>query len=184
VVSPQNHWDGFLRFGLKTGGDGFSNLASKSVATISPSLTSKPVVGFLLESQNQVGEGFSGLDLKTDSYDLVNWVSKSLRRFFGLCLKTNRTTICRLRHKSDGRMESVWGTRRDLGACFAWKQVGLGFSSLASRLLDAQHGWCTWHHYGGYVEVKLKTYGSIRWAISDPTTFSLLFSLYYALGVF
>jgi hypothetical protein len=23
VVWPQNHWDGFLRFGLKTGGDGF-----------------------------------------------------------------------------------------------------------------------------------------------------------------
>jgi hypothetical protein len=24
VVWPQDHWDGFLRFGLKTGGDGFS----------------------------------------------------------------------------------------------------------------------------------------------------------------
>jgi hypothetical protein len=24
VVWPQNHWDSFLRFGLKTGGDGFS----------------------------------------------------------------------------------------------------------------------------------------------------------------
>jgi hypothetical protein len=23
VVWPQNHWDGFLRFGLKTGGNGF-----------------------------------------------------------------------------------------------------------------------------------------------------------------
>jgi hypothetical protein len=23
VVWPQNHWDGFLRSGLKTGGDGF-----------------------------------------------------------------------------------------------------------------------------------------------------------------
>jgi hypothetical protein len=23
VVWPQNHWDGFLQFGLKTGGDGF-----------------------------------------------------------------------------------------------------------------------------------------------------------------
>jgi hypothetical protein len=23
VVWPQNHWDGFLRFGLKIGGDGF-----------------------------------------------------------------------------------------------------------------------------------------------------------------
>jgi hypothetical protein len=24
VVSPQNHWDGFSRSGIKTGGDGFS----------------------------------------------------------------------------------------------------------------------------------------------------------------
>jgi hypothetical protein len=24
VVWPQNYWDGFFRFGLKTGGDGFS----------------------------------------------------------------------------------------------------------------------------------------------------------------
>jgi hypothetical protein len=23
VIWPQNHWDGFLQFGLKTGGDGF-----------------------------------------------------------------------------------------------------------------------------------------------------------------
>jgi hypothetical protein len=47
VVWPQNHCDGFLRFGLKTGGEGFlrfdlktggdsfSGLASKPVATIS-----------------------------------------------------------------------------------------------------------------------------------------------------
>jgi hypothetical protein len=35
VVWPQNHWDGFLWFGLKTGGDGFSSLASKPVVTVS-----------------------------------------------------------------------------------------------------------------------------------------------------
>jgi hypothetical protein len=29
-------------------------------------------------------------------------------------------------------------TCQDLAACFAWKQVGLGFSSLASRLAEAQ----------------------------------------------
>jgi hypothetical protein len=28
--------------------------------------------------------------------------------------------------------------RRDLAAFFAWKQVGLGFSSLASRLVEAR----------------------------------------------
>jgi hypothetical protein len=49
----------------------FSSLASKLVATVSPGLASKPMVGFLVEPQNQGGEGFSGLGLKTDSFDLV-----------------------------------------------------------------------------------------------------------------
>jgi hypothetical protein len=67
VVWPQNNWDGFSRFGLKTSDDGFSQfglktdglgfsvlaskpvvtvfsgLASKPVATVSPGLASKPV---------------------------------------------------------------------------------------------------------------------------------------------
>jgi hypothetical protein len=55
VVWPQNHWDGFLWFGLKIGGD-----------------------GFWVEPQNQGGGGFPGLGLKTDSYNLVIWASKSL----------------------------------------------------------------------------------------------------------
>jgi hypothetical protein len=29
-------------------------------------------------------------------------------------------------------------TRQDLAACFTWKQVGLRFSSLASRLMEAR----------------------------------------------
>jgi hypothetical protein len=33
---------------------------------------------------------------------------------------------------------TAWDTRRDLAACFAWKQVWLGFPSLASRLAEAQ----------------------------------------------
>jgi hypothetical protein len=44
---------------------------------VSPDLTSKLVVGFLVESQNQGGGGFSGLDIKTDSSDLMIWASKS-----------------------------------------------------------------------------------------------------------
>jgi hypothetical protein len=64
VVWPQNHSNGFCRFGLKTGGDGFLQLASKLVATISPGLASKPVVGFLVEPQNQGGAGFPGLGQK------------------------------------------------------------------------------------------------------------------------
>jgi hypothetical protein len=49
----------------------FSSLTSKLVATVSLSLVSKPVIGFLVEPQNQGGGGFSGLGLKTDSSGLV-----------------------------------------------------------------------------------------------------------------
>jgi hypothetical protein len=75
-------------FGLKTTGTVLSGLASKSVVTISPDLASKPIVSFLVEPQNQGGGGFSSLGLKTGSYDLMIWASKSPRRFLGLSLKT------------------------------------------------------------------------------------------------
>jgi hypothetical protein len=55
----------------------FSGLTSKSVTIVSPNLASKSVVGFLVEPQNQGGGGFLGLCLKTGSYDLVIWTSKS-----------------------------------------------------------------------------------------------------------
>jgi hypothetical protein len=55
LVGPQNRWRRVLQFGLKTGGN-----------------------GFLVEPQNQGGGGFPGLGLKTDSYGLVIWSSKSL----------------------------------------------------------------------------------------------------------
>jgi hypothetical protein len=55
----------------------FSSLASKLVATVSPGLASKPVVGFLVAPQNQGGEGFPGLGLKTGSSGLMIWTSKS-----------------------------------------------------------------------------------------------------------
>jgi hypothetical protein len=38
--------------------------------------------------------GFSILGLKTGSYGLVIWASKSPRRFLGLGLKTKRASIC------------------------------------------------------------------------------------------
>jgi hypothetical protein len=95
VIWPQNHWDGFLRFGLELVATVFSDLASKSVATVSfglglksvvtvsfglvlkpvvtvfPDLASKPVVIFLVEPLNQSGAGFSGLALNISSYGLV-----------------------------------------------------------------------------------------------------------------
>jgi hypothetical protein len=96
VVWSQNYWNGFLQFGLKTGGDGFFRFGLK----IS-------------------GGGFPGLGLKTGSYGLVIWVSKSPRRFLYLGLKIKWTTVCRLCHKIDRRMKMSWGTRRDLATCFA-----------------------------------------------------------------
>jgi hypothetical protein len=93
----------------------FSDLASKPVMTVSPSLASKPVMDFLVEPQNQGGRGFSGLDLKTGSYGLVIWPSKSPRRFLGLGLKTKRALVCWLRHKTDGG-RSARDTRLDLVA--------------------------------------------------------------------
>jgi hypothetical protein len=44
---------------------------------VSPGLASKPVVGFLVEPQNQGGGGFPGLGLKTDSFGFMIWASKS-----------------------------------------------------------------------------------------------------------
>jgi hypothetical protein len=72
------------------------------VVTVSPGLASKPVVGFLVEPQNQDGGVFSGLGLKTGNSGLVIWASKSPRRFLGFGLKTKWTLIYRLRHKTDG----------------------------------------------------------------------------------
>jgi hypothetical protein len=127
----------FLRFGIKTSGD-----------------------SFLVEPQNQGGGGFPGLGLKTGSYglviwvskspqgfpdldirigryDLVIWASKSPRRFLRLGLKTKQASVCRLRHKTDGG-RSTQDTRRDLASCFTWKQVRVGFSSLTLRLAEAR----------------------------------------------
>jgi hypothetical protein len=108
----------------------FFSLASKLVPTASPGLTSKPTVGFLVEPQNQCGGGFLGLGLKTDSFGLVICASKSPRRFLSLSLKIKQVSVYRLHHKTNGR-RSARDTHRDLAACFTWKQVWLGFSSLA-----------------------------------------------------
>jgi hypothetical protein len=108
----------------------FSSLASKLVAMVSPGLDSKPAVGFLVEPQNQGGGGFPGLGVKTDNFGLVIWASKSPRRFHGLGLKTKWVLVCRLHHKTNGG-RLAQDTHRDLAACFAGKQVWLGFPSLA-----------------------------------------------------
>jgi hypothetical protein len=44
VVCSQNHWDGFLRFGLKTGGDGFLRFGLKTIGSRFPVWALKPAV--------------------------------------------------------------------------------------------------------------------------------------------
>jgi hypothetical protein len=88
----------------------FSSLASKLVVTVSIGLASNPTIDFLVEPQNQGGGGFPGLCIKTDSFCLVIYASKSPRRFLGLGLKIKWASICRLRHKTDGG-RSAWDTR-------------------------------------------------------------------------
>jgi hypothetical protein len=82
VVWPQNHLTVFI------------GLSSKPVAIVFSSLALKPVVGFLVEPQNQGGRGFPGLGLKTGSYgfdDLglkitatVSWFGPQNQAGFGL----------------------------------------------------------------------------------------------------
>jgi hypothetical protein len=68
MVWPQNHWDDFSSvwaskpmmtvckwFDFKITRTIFFSLTSKLVVTVSPSLTSKPAVDFLVDHQNQGG---------------------------------------------------------------------------------------------------------------------------------
>jgi hypothetical protein len=68
-------------------------LASKLLATVSPGLFSKSVMGFLVEPQKHGGGGFPSLGLKTGSSGLVIWASKSPRRFLGLGFKTKQASV-------------------------------------------------------------------------------------------
>jgi hypothetical protein len=98
---------------------------------------------------------FMSLGLETGNYCLLIWASKSSRRFLDLYLKTKHATVYQLFHKIDGRIKTTWDTRGDVATCIAWKQIRLVFPSLASRLAEACRGWCTWHHRGGCIELKL-----------------------------
>jgi hypothetical protein len=111
LVEPQNQGRRFV-----------SGLASKPVGPVWP--------------QNRWVR-FLSLDLKTGSCGLVIWTSKSPRWFFCLGLKTKQASVCQLCHKIDGGRMTC-DTSRDLVACFAWKQVALGFSSLATRPAEAR----------------------------------------------
>jgi hypothetical protein len=61
----------------------FSSLTSKLVATVSPSLASKLVVDFLIESQNR-WLWFDDLDLKITT--MVSWFESQNQVGFGLSI--------------------------------------------------------------------------------------------------
>jgi hypothetical protein len=116
----------------------FLGLASKPRLTVSPTLASKLVATVLVVWPQNHSLGFSSLGLKTSSCGLVIWPTKSMRRFLALGLKTKWAMVYRLHHKTDGRMKTAQETCRDLVACFAWKQVRLGFPGFASKLVKVQ----------------------------------------------
>jgi hypothetical protein len=108
-------------------------LASKPVATVSDGFASKPVVTVFFSLASKL--------VVTVSPDLASkprwWRvsrfrhqnTKSPRWFLSLSLKIKWVSVCQLLHKTDG-VKSARDTRRDLAACFVWKQVWLGFLSL------------------------------------------------------
>jgi hypothetical protein len=97
----------------------------KTTVMVSPGLASKSVV-----------DDFSVWTSKPAA--TVWWFGSKNHRLLILCLKTKRITVCRLRHKTDGRMKTTWGTYQDLVACFVWKQGELGFINLVSRLMKVR----------------------------------------------
>jgi hypothetical protein len=118
----------------------FLGLASKTRSRVSPGLASKLVATVLLVWPQNHSLRFLGLGLKTGSCGLVIWHTKSPQWFLRMGLKTKWAMLCWLCQKTNGRMKTAWDTRRDLVAYFAWKRVGLGFPSVASRLVEARRG--------------------------------------------
>jgi hypothetical protein len=142
----------------------FFGLASKPVATVSPSLTSKSVARvFRFRPQNRQLR-FDDLCLKITV--MVSCFGHQNQVVFDL------SVVPQNRRREDG----VGHASRSGG--FAWKQVMLGFLSLASRLARHDGGWYTWNHHEGYVGIKLRTDESMRWTASNPATLTLLFSMY------
>jgi hypothetical protein len=81
---------------------------------VSLSFTSKPVVTVLMVWPQNHLLGVSGLDLKTGSYGLVIWPTKSLRRFLGLGLKTMWEEVYRFAPQNRCADEDDVRTRVDI----------------------------------------------------------------------
>jgi hypothetical protein len=97
----------------------FLYLASKPRSTVSFGSASKPVATVLMVGPQNHLLGFPSLGLKTSSYSLVIWPTKSPLQFLSLGLQTKWAMVCRLCHKIDGRMKTTQDTCHDLASCFA-----------------------------------------------------------------
>jgi hypothetical protein len=92
-VWPQNQWQRFLRFGLKTGGNGFSSLASKPVvegfeATISwLSLKTKVMEGFPVWASKPAA---TVCDLGLKITMTVSWFGPQNQAGFGLSVSPRK----------------------------------------------------------------------------------------------
>jgi hypothetical protein len=73
----------------------FFGSASKPRSMVSPSLASKPVAIVLVVCTENHSLGFPDLGLKTSSYGLVIWPTKSPRRILGFGVKTKWDEVSR-----------------------------------------------------------------------------------------
>jgi hypothetical protein len=115
VVWPQNHWGGFFRFCLKTGGNGFSRFGIKTDDFRFPSLA-----------------------VKTGSYSLVTWISKSPWQFLGLRLKTRWARVCWLRYKTNGEGEDGVGHASRSSGLLRVEASRTRVSQFASKLAEVR----------------------------------------------
>jgi hypothetical protein len=95
------------------------------MVTVFLSLALKPVawVSWFVPQNQQLW--FIDLDLKITA--MLSW--------FGTQNQLDDDFLVAPQNRQEDEM--AWGTHRGLAACFTWKQVGLGFPSLVSRLVEA-----------------------------------------------
>jgi hypothetical protein len=121
--------NGFSRFGLKTGGYGSCGLASKPLAWVSR----------FWPQNRQLRFG----DLAHKITAIISWFGTQNQVGYGLSIASQNRW-----EDEDG----VGHTSRSSGLLHL-DASRLGFPSLASRLVEARHGWCTWYHHRGHVEM-------------------------------
>jgi hypothetical protein len=153
VVWSQNHLDGFHRFGLKTGDDGFLFVwALKPMTTVSSCLTSKPARRFSLVWPQNQWRRFSPVWHQTGSDCFFRFDLKIGGGFLGWASKLRWYRLPSLSLKTDSCGLVIWASK--LPRRFFWfepqnqvdfslsvapqnrrREVGAGHASRSSGLL-------------------------------------------------